>query len=510
MYFLVINLGLKSIRAIVFDKNGRKIVQQSLPINTTIKGSYQVEQNPVEWWNQAVTVARKVCVDESLNRQIRFITVTGSAACLVTLDECNEPVYNALMVSDKRATAESDEIERSTEFEAMKASFGYEINPYYMLPKLLWLKNNKRKAFSRIRSVTTPNGFLLSRITGRNVVDLFDAEKFYYSPEQGYPTALIQSIGLSRIAFPDVKKHSEQIGPITEEAQKALGLTSEVTAVLSSYDAICAFYGCGALDIGECCDVSGTVTSVRVMCNRLDLKRRLRGIFVQSAEDDRCIVGGSNNLGGGVAEWLRQGLYAGDTNPYELMEAEGNRSSVGARGLLFLPYLMGERAPIWNDNARGVFFGVERNHTRADFTRAVFEGIGFSVKSIIDLIEKSGVPVKHVRVSGGLAQIHCINRIKSDILNRQVLVLEEIETTSLGALMMMTVSAGIYKTLQEAASHVVRIREAIFPSPENHAKYNSLNDLSNELYNALVPIFDRRLEVYSTLWDNLAEEITNL
>jgi len=480
-----------------------------MPVNTVIK-SDRVEQDANEWWERTVAVMRKACLDESLNRGIEYLTVTSSSACLVPLEKGGKPLYNVLMVSDKRAVSESAEIEKNPAFKKLQSQNDYEIAPYYMLPKLLWLKNNEEKIFKNLHSVTTPNGYLLRKITGEDVIDVFDAEKFYFATDAGYPEELCESLGLSGISFPRVERYGHVVGKVTEKTRDEFGLINDVKVVLSSYDAICAFYGCGALEDGECCDVSGTVTSVRVMCGQGNNITKRKGIFIQSEDDGRSIVGGSNNLGGGVAEWLRQGLYPNETHPYEVMETESSEVSAGARGLVFLPYLMGERAPIWNDNARGVFFGIERHHTRADFARAVFEGIGFSVRSIVELVEQAGASVGRVRVSGGLARIHTISRIKADILNREVMVLEELETTSLGALMIMTVSAGLYASLKDASSSVVRIREVIFPNAETHDKYTSLYGLSQDLYSALVPVFEKRIAVNSLLAGNLAEEITNL
>lgn len=160
------------------------------------------------------------------------------------------------------------------------------------------------------------------------------------------------------------------------------------------------------------------------------------------------IIGGSNNLGGGLIEWVKQCYYLNDEYPYEIMEKDAAESDIGARGLVFLPFLLGERAPIWNDNARGVFFGLERMHTRKDMTRAVFESTGFIDLSIIDAIKETGTDVSSVRLSGGLARINLISQIKADVLGKDVLVLSEFETTASGAAMMVLTGQNIYPDMK--------------------------------------------------------------
>lgn len=506
-YYLIINLGLKSVRAIIFDEAGNKYLQESLPINTIIKAN-EIEQDANEWWEKLVSVTRKVTIDQEIRKNIEYIAVTCSSGCLVSLDKNGNPVGNVLMVSDKRAGKEADEIKETAEFQKLKEKYDYEIGSYYLLPKLLWLKKNSNK-FDQISQVTTPNGFFLGRIVGKSVIDLFDGEKFYYQKDAGYPKELINKCGLEHISFPDVKMLCDDLGTITREASEELGLESDVKVVLCSYDAICAFYGSGVSKNGDCCDVSGTVTSIRVLSNNVQSDTKKNGIFVQSIGNHH-IIGGSNNLGGGVIEWLKQCFFQNETYPYEAMEAEIKNTEIGSKGLIFLPYLFGERAPIWNDLARGVFFGIERTHGRPEFTMAVFEGIAYTVKTIVEAIGKSNVEINRVMVSGGLARIHVINQIKADILGKEVYVVQEYETTAVGAMMMVAVTAGVYKDLMEASLKIVKYRAIIFPNQDNHMLYQKYFLLFSDLYEALVPMFKKRYETTSAFSKNIAKEITNL
>ena len=222
------------------------------------------------------------------------------------------------------------------------------------------------------------------------------------------------------------------------------------------------------------------------------------------------IVGGSNNLGGGLIEWVKQCYYQNEFLPYELMEKDAGEASLGAGGIIFLPYLLGERAPVWDNCARGVFFGLERMHTRKEMTRAVFESAGFIDLDMIGAIEEAGLPVHTIRLSGGLARLNLISQIKADITGRQVWVLSEFETTATGAAMIALYGQGVYKSLQEAVEQFVQVRMIIRPNQRNHEKYRELYQLYKETYHTLKPLFPKRMELTERLYGGKRIKIENL
>lgn len=192
------------------------------------------------------------------------------------------------------------------------------------------------------------------------------------------------------------------------------------------------------------------------------------------------------------------------------MEKEASESELGARGLLFLPYLLGERTPVWDDSARGVFFGLERMHTRKDMTRAVFESTGFIDLSIIDAINEAGIDVNSVRLSGGLARINLVSQIKADILGKDVLVLSEFETTSSGAAMIVLAGQNVYPDLKSVADKFAVIRMIIKPNKENNKKYQYMYELYKDAYNMMKPLFKRRMEIVERLNNYKEIQIENL
>lgn len=495
-YGLVLNLGLKSIRAIVFSVEGRKLATSSRPIHTYLRDTW-IEQDPQEWWVKGIQ-----CVHEALdqlgNREVAFITVSASAACLVPVDAAGVALRRAIMVSDRRSAEVAEKLADLPSFRALQA-----LNPtfvadaYFLAPKAVWIREHEPDVFERTRWLMTPADFLVHRLTGVAVTDPLNAEKFFFDLDAStYPSTFLSDAGLDVATLPPVANIGECIGQLTPSAANALGLTPKTSVILSTYDAICAFWGSGVREHGDVADVSGTVTSVRALSAepiQSEGERRVFSQYMPSA--GMYMIGGSNNLGGGLIEWLKQSFYAADHAPYAAMEEEAEASGPAARGLLFLPYLLGERCPIWDPNARGVFFGLERQHHRGDFARAVFESAAFSVAHILQAIAESKVRPKRLRVSGGLARLRLISAIKSDLTGLETEVLAEFETTALGAFMIAATGAGFFTSLREAAQ-LARVREVIIPDKARGEGYAEWFALYLRLYDSLRDLFAERQSLF--------------
>lgn len=506
MYITIINLGLKSVRAIVFDFEGNKIKTAALPVNTILNG-VRVEQSPAEWLDKTNQVLKEVTQDKQIRENIKYFSVTTSSSCFVPIDSKGNATYNCMMVSDKRSKKESDLINASSWMKENGAAKNLSCNEALMLPKALWLKNNEPDSYHKTAKFVSPNDFLIHFLTGNIVTDPLNAEKFFYSSDdKSYPNVLLNEIGINSNLLPEVRDIGENVGSIKNTIAEQYGLHKNVEVIVSTYDAICAFWGSGGGKTGTTCEVSGTVTSLRML---LDTKTVRKNLFTQkSGVAGKYLLGGSNNLGGGLIEWTKQAFYAKEDYAYEVMEKEAKESTTGADGILFLPYLMGERAPLWNDEARGVFFGLERQHNRKDFTRAIFESAGFSVKTILEILETANLDLNQIRVSGGLTRVSFINQIKADIYNKEILVCDEFETTALGALMLVLISVNNEK--MESLSAISKIREIILPNSKNVKVYQQVFELYKELYNSLLPLYKKRTTLVANIYDDLQDKIENL
>jgi sugar (pentulose or hexulose) kinase len=491
---LVINLGLKSVRAIAFNGRGQKLASAARPVHTLLKDSW-IEQDPDEWWEMTTLCAREVT--EQVGPEVGFVTITASSSCLVPVDAAGGALRRTIMVSDRRATEQAARVGALPSFAAAQAlNPAFTPDPYFLLPKAMWLLEAEPHVYEATRWLLTPADYLMLRITGEVVTDALNAEKFYFDTAAGrYPDALLREAGVDAARLPPVATIGEIAGAVRESAAGELGVRSGTSVRVATYDAICAFWGSGVRESGDVADVSGTVTSVRVLSDQ-DTTGMERRIFSQRMPGvSKWVVGGSNNLGGGLIEWLKQSFYPVDELAYDLIEQEAATSGVGARGLLFLPYLLGERCPVWDPDARGVFFGLERQHQRGDFARAVCESAAFGVEHILRTVRTCGVEARRLRVSGGLARLALVNAIKADVTGLPVEVLEEFETTAVGAFLVAATSAGLFDSLEEA-SRTVLVREVVLPNEERRQRYAEWLELYLKLYDTLRPLFAERRRLF--------------
>ncbi len=507
---LVLNMGMKSIRSIIFCEDGRKLAQTALPLTSAINEKC-VEQDASEWWGKAVAVMKKTIHDAKITH-LDAITVTSSASCLVCLDKDGKPLLPVIMVSDKRAQEEAENISQLPEFAEVKKLTGLEMSSSLLLPKILWIKKHVEEVFHNTAYFLSPNAYLLYRLCGAPVTDDLDAGKCHYHQEtRKYPEKLLQVLGINLNTLPRVVDIGKKTGVLFDSLVKELALTGRTNVVASSYDAICSFFGSGAIEDGEASDVSGTVTVFRTMSYSSNPLGQDAKVYESLYKPEGArIVGGSNNLGGGLIEWAKQCYYKSEEYPYEVMEKEAAESDIGANGLIFLPYLLGERTPIWNDDARGVFFGLERMHTRKDMTRAIFESTGFIDMDMKAAIEDTGIKVKRLRFSGGLARLNLIAQIKADILGIDVLVLSEFETTSTGAAMLALIGLGHFQNMREAADDFVKVRMIIKPDMDNHRKYMHIYHLYKSTYEVLKPQYKKRIQMLEAIRTNREVKIENL
>jgi xylulokinase len=482
-------------RAAVFSELGDRLAIAYRPIETQM-GEGIVEQDPEDWWRAGTEVLDEALQACAIRDDVRMITVTASAGCLVPVDAAIRPVRNAIMISDVRARKQADLIARLAVFVEI-AQPGRRVTPDLMLPKILWLRDHEPAAYEAARWFATPNDFLIGCLTGEMVTDVHNASKYFHGldGDDAYPGGLMSALHLDASRLPAVVDAPGCKLQLLPAIRDRFGLNAACEVVVSTYDAICAVYGAGVAAPGEACDVSGTVTSFRAVTD-LKLRDPSGRLFVAPhVRKGLYLAGGSNNLGGGVIEWVKQLWYADQPDAYDAMERDAADAPPGAAGITFLPYLLGERAPIWDASARAVFFGLGRNHGRADMLRAVFEGVGFSILDIADRLGELGVDVHHVVASGGLARIASIQQIKADMLGVPVSLTEELESTALGAALVAGVNAGTFASMEEATRIAVRISRSFEPVAPRTEMYRDFFAVYRSLYASLKPLFAEREEL---------------
>jgi xylulokinase len=508
MIILVLNLGLKSVRCIAFALDGKVLSQSSEPIHTFVSNQ-RVEQDPHQWielsWQVITAVISQLGV---LSNDVQYITVTTSASCLVAVDSLGQPLLPSILVSDTRSVHEAKLLAHTVEFQQVQSINASKSSPDMMLPKIMWLAKNRPQKFNQVTYFLNVGDYLVAQLTGRYVTDPNNALKFHYIPSQNrYPESLLTSLGIDPTTLPEVLELGTDLGPLLPYVATKIGLPDTCHVILSTYDALAAVTGAGAFEVGDAVDVSGTVTSFRALTDH-HLFDPLHRIYVSPyLGKNQWLAGGSNNLGGGIIEWLRQLLFEGLSNPYSLMESYAESQPVCPGGLIFLPHLLGERAPLWNPDCRGVFFGLNRAHNQEQLTRAVFEGVGFSVRHIAEVLKELQVLIKSVTVSGGLSRIEIINQIKADILGVPVRKLNNFETTSIGAALIALIGIGTFNSGEEGFNQFCSIERHYEPDMSKHAIYNEYFQLYIQIYESLRDSYLERSRILEDLQKNGVDEL---
>ena len=499
--YLVINLGLKSIRIIVFDDEAKVIYSDSLPIQTFLKKN-RVEQDVNEWKDLLFKLLNVLNLKTDLIGKIKYITSTASSSCVFAYDRDMQPITNVLMVSDRRAFKEVSSIKSNSVFIERNKETTINCSVSSNIPKLLWFKNNEPNIFKKIKYWIGANEFLNYMLTGELFTDSLNASKSFYSDiTNKYHEDILSDLSMSSKMFPKVHPIGSSY-KLNNSIIENFSFSKECRYVLTSYDAICAVIGSHTGLDGDVCDVSGTVTSVRVLSSKNIKLRNKSSVILQQEIPliNKTIIGSSNNLGGGIIEWYKQTFFKSNLEKtYFQMINESMLSPPGANGLLFLPFLLGERAPFVNENIRGSFFGINRDSSRNDFTRAVFESTAFVTMDLLSLIRNEGILTTSLCVGGGLARIDEINQIKADVTNLPVKVLKNFESTSLGALILIKLSLSHFGSLNEAAAKLVPIKKIIYPNKSNVQIYLEIYKFYKKMTDFTIDISSFHSEITNKL-----------
>lgn len=469
--YLILNLGLKSIRGIVFDKNGHQKYIKSFNINTLMLDEI-IEQDANEWKTYFNKILLDIKENTSFSNLIKSVTVTTSSSCILGLGDHGKILTKVLMVSDKRSFKEVNEIKNDLNFQKLKNKPTCSTSS--TIPKILWFKNNSNKIFNNVKYWIGAGEYLTYLLTGQLITDPLNAGKAFHNGSC-YEKKVLKGLEINEETLPGVRKIGFKCS-ISDKIKKKYDFSPNINYVLTTYDAICAVLGSSDGKKETATDVSGTVTSIRIISeHNKQSENNSKTLLTQQIElINKAIIGSSNNLGGGIIEWYKQAFFNKNSDDvYFEMEEQAKKSITGAGGLLFLPYLLGERAPFMDLNTKGTFFGIGRNTMKSDFSKAVFESTAFVARDLLDSIRNNGNDVNKLVVSGGLARINLINQIKADVCNVPVYVLDNFESTSTGAFILMAVEIKLFNDYEDACNKIIRFKKVIKPNKSNNKYYES-------------------------------------
>jgi xylulokinase len=421
--------------------------------------------------------------------EIAAIGVDGQSWSAVAVDKTGEVLCPTPIWMDTRAAEICERLEKNFGAERIFEICGNPIKPSYTLPKVLWYKENYPQIFRKTDKILQSNGYVVYRLTGEITQDVSQGYGWQaFDLRRGqFDTALCREMGIDPSLLPEVFPCHAIVGKVTKQASAETGLRDGIPVVAGGLDAACGTLGAGVLHDRETQEQGGQAGGMSICLTEYKADPRL--ILSYHVAPGRWLLQGGTVGGGGALRWLREIL--GDKVSFEDLSAEAAKIPPGSDGLVFLPYLAGERPPIWNEHANGVFFGLDYGKTQAHVARAVMEGVAFSLRHNLETAEQAGAAAHTLKAMGGAANSHVWTQIKADVTGKPIQVPAADTATTLGAAMLAGVAAGVYASFDDAVRQTVSIKRTHEPNPENSRVYDKGYKFYRELYEKLKDMMNR-------------------
>lgn len=486
MYYVGVDLGTSSVKLVLMEENGeiKNIVAKEYPLYFPKPG--WSEQKPEDWWEQFAAGMKELLsgVDRS---EVDGISFGGQMHGLVILDEKDQVLRPAILWNDGRTQEECDYLnitigrEKISSYTANMALTGF------TAPKLLWVKKHEPEIFAKIAKIMLPKDYLAYRLSGVHCTDVSDASGMllFDVKNKCWSDEMIDIVGIKKEQLARIFESYEVVGTLTEAAAKELDLPRSVRVIAGAGDNAAGAVGTGTLEHGMCSVSLGTSGTVFIATDAF-------------AVDDANAMHSFAHANGKY-HFLGCMLSAASANKWWMDDIIGTKDypkeqesidKLGDNQVFFLPYLMGERTPHNNPNARGTFVGMTMDTTRADMTEAVLEGVTFALRDALEIARSFGVKIERVRLNGGGAKSPLWCKIVANIMNVKVDKINSAEGPGFGAAILAAVGCGRYASVEEAAAKLIQVVSTTEQDAELVAKYEKKYRTFKKIYPALKPIYD--------------------
>ena len=490
-YWLGVDVGTGGSRAILLDASGKEAAAVSVPHEEMVmEQPLWAEQRPENWADAAFEAIRGALAQAGIRGdQVRGVGLSGQMHGLVILDRDHHVIRPALIWCDQRSQPQVDWINQRIGAAQVLDHTANPVLTGFTLPKLLWVRDHEPRRFESVRHVLLPKDYVRFRLTGELATDVSDASgtAMFDVVHRRWSFEMMDGSGLDRSILPRAYESVDVTGTISETAAALTGLALGTPVAGGGGDQAASAVGNGVVEPGAVSCTLGTSGVIFAHMENVAYDPHGRVHTFCHAVRDKWHVMGVTQGAGLSLQWFRKQLAPGMS--YDELLAEAAESPAGARGLYWLPYLMGERTPHLDAAARGGWIGLTAKHTRADLIRALIEGVAYSQKDGLDLVAALGVNAASVRVSGGGARSRLWRQILADVFGTPVVAMASEEGSALGAAMLGMVATGEYSSVEEACRAMVREHDITEPRPEEAKVYAGGHAVYRSLYPALKPLF---------------------
>ena len=490
-WLLGVDIGTSSCKTALFDPEGKIAAQGGSEYPVSYPRTGWAEQDPEDWWKGVCRAIREMITRSEVNpAEIAGIGVDGQSWSAIALDKAGNVLCPTPIWTDTRSEAVCRETaDRLTE-EKLFSLCGNPSQPGYTWPKILWYRENRPEVFGRTEKILQSNSYIVYRMTREITQD----------PSQGYGLACFdmrkgrwdseacRELGIPEKFLPEIVPCHQMVGRLTKEAAEQTGLMEGIPVAAGGLDAACGTLGAGVVSLGQTQEQGGQAGGMSICIDRYAADPRL--ILGFHVVPGRWLLQGGTTGGGGALKWLRETVCP-ELSFAEMSEL-AEQAPAGSGGVVFLPYMAGERSPLWNPKACGVFFGLDFSTKRAQMIRACMEGVAYALRHNLETAEAAGARAEILRSMGGSANSRVWTQIKADVTGHGIEVPASDTATTFGAAILAGVGTGIYGGFEEAAKRTVRVKETFTPDPEKRAVYDRGYETYRKLYPALEEIMNSR------------------
>ncbi|MDL1901395.1 xylulokinase [Anaerolineae bacterium CFX9] len=505
-YVLAHDLGTTGDKASLYDRDGMLIGSALFEYGVSYPQTGYAEQNVEDWWNAVCGSTQKLLrMTNVRGEEIACIVFSGQMMGCVPLDEQARPLRNAIIWADTRSVAQEHWVGTQIAPERVYRITGHRLSASYSLCKILWLRDHQRDIYDRTYKFVHAKDAMIARLTGRFITEPSDASSMnLYDLDRGtWSDEIITAAGLDGDKLPEIIPSTGVAGEVLPQIAAEIGVPAGTPVVAGGGDGSCAGVGAGVVSEGAAYNYVGSSSWIALASPHPIYDPDLKTFTFAHLMPGMFMPTGTMQAAGASYQWARNELCQVErqaaqnlnVSAYELMNMRAQGSPPGANGLIYLPYLLGERSPRWNPKARGAYIGLTIRHTHADIIRATLEGITFNLRVILDAFRAQGAQISAMRVIGGGARGRFWNMIMAAIFGmpiHRLTVLEE--ATSMGAALAGGIGVGLYPGW-EMIEQMNSIAETIAPDPAAQAAYERLYPIFDQAYSALLPIYDALAEL---------------
>lgn len=492
-YILGIDIGTSGTKTIIFNQNGSIIGEDSSSYSLSEPGPLMAEENPEDWKNATIKTIKNVVKDSKISPDdILSIGLSGQMHGLVLLDENNEVLRPSIIWCDRRTENEVKEIEEKLGRDYIISTTGNVPMIGFTLAKLLWVKNNEPKIYSKIRHVLLPKDYIRFILTGNYISEYSDSSgtQFIDIRSKKYDEKILAYLGLNAEVFPKLGNSDENTGNITKKIAVLTGLSEKTIVSGGAGDQAASALGNGIAKQGDVTISMGSSGVVFAPTNSftVDSQGRVQ-TFCHAIADTYALMGCTQGCGISM-KWFKDTLCQDlvlrhGSQVYDFVNQEAAQSTNGSNGVIYLPYLLGERSPYLDVHAKGVFFGLSASSTRGDMARSVMEGVSFSLLDCLTIIKQYGIEPTMIKVGGGGVKSPLWRSILANTLGHDLLLNKSAETGCLGVAILGAVASGLYSNIDEAFKHMIPASEKIMHDEDATRHYSQIHKIYQNLYSHL-------------------------